>query len=221
MEQPSQFDFWYAVNNTEVVLKPSQPLETFGTTTLHYHLVSALMDSVDQLRVRQGKIHAYRPSILTPDTLGQSLLEGFAEGEAERYMDWLRQHQDHLVILQYGFKVKKETIDDEQITDNIDAVTERIRKDLEARDQPMTALVRGVEEPWEVCLLKLLVEVVQQSALANAKSLRQDPMGHHHEIEQAFLAAARDRSKLESLASLLQQHNLFKQYEDRFFSLIR
>ena len=147
--------------------------------------------------------------------------EGFAEGEAERYMDWLRQHQDHLVILQYGFKVKKETIDDEQITDNIDAVTERIRKDLEARDQPMTALVRGVEEPWEVCLLKLLVEVVQQSALANAKSLRQDPMGHHHEIEQAFLAAARDRSKLESLASLLQQHNLFKQYEDRFFSLIR
>ena len=28
-----EFDFWYAVNNTEVVRLPVNPLETFGATT--------------------------------------------------------------------------------------------------------------------------------------------------------------------------------------------
>ncbi len=38
-------NFWYAVNNTEVVLMPKSYLETFGTTNLRYHMVSELMDT--------------------------------------------------------------------------------------------------------------------------------------------------------------------------------
>lgn len=221
MDSHEAFDFWYAVNNTEVVVPPSRPLETFGTTTLHYHLVAELMDTADQVRVREGKIHAYRPAILTPTDLAQSLLEGFGEQQAEAYIDWLRAHEEHLVLLQYGFKVRKESISESVITDGMDAVVDRIRGDLEARQPPMTALIRGVEEPWEVCLLKLLVEVVQGSALANARDLKRDPGGVRHEIEQAFQAAARDASRIEALAALLRKHNLFREYEDRFFSLIR
>ena len=39
-----EFDFWYAVNNTEIVRQPSGQLETFGTTVLNYFLLTEIMD---------------------------------------------------------------------------------------------------------------------------------------------------------------------------------
>ena len=78
-----------------------------------------------------------------------------------------------------------------------------------------------MDEPWEVCLLKLLFEVVKHSAPRNARDLRADPDGTHHEIERAFRAAARNRSKLAPLAELLTRTDKFKEYEDRFFELVR
>ena len=32
------FDFWYAVNNTEILKLPDKKLETFGASDVHYHL---------------------------------------------------------------------------------------------------------------------------------------------------------------------------------------
>ena len=37
---PKEFDFWYAVNNTEVLEMPLGRLETFGSTLIHYRLVT-------------------------------------------------------------------------------------------------------------------------------------------------------------------------------------
>jgi hypothetical protein len=82
-------------------------------------------------------------------------------------------------------------------------------------------LIRGVEEPWEVCLVKLMSDMVQRSVGLNARELGRDPTGHRHEIDQAFQAAARDRTKIQALANLLHERNLFEEYEDRFYSLFR
>ena len=40
MEKRDPFDFWFAVNNTEIRLLPKRHLETFGSTVLNYHLVA-------------------------------------------------------------------------------------------------------------------------------------------------------------------------------------
>ena len=98
---------------------------------------------------------------------------------------------------------------------------DRVRADLQAKADPLSALVRGVDEPWEVCLLKLLVEVVRRSAPGNARDLRADPDGSRHEIEQAFRQAAGDRSRLAPLAQLLTRLSKLKDYEDRFYALVR
>jgi hypothetical protein len=221
MTTPSPFDFWYALNNTEVLVRPRQALETFGATTLHYHLVAEVMDEVDRIRVREGRIHAYRPQILTPESLSQTQLEGFSEGQAGDYMDWLRQHEDEAILLKYGFSVRKETLNEHLITDTLENVLDRVRADVEQSTQPMHALIRGVDEPWEVCLLQLLVEVIQQSAPGNARDLRNDPDGRRHAINELFRAAARDRSRIPELSRHLEQAGLFKAYEDRFFALVR
>ena len=80
---PTTFDFWYAVKNTDVVVPPKRHLETFGNTIINYVLVSELMDSVSQVRVREGRMQAMRPQIVTPAAYSQIILEGYGE-QAEK-----------------------------------------------------------------------------------------------------------------------------------------
>lgn len=221
MDSKEQFDFWYALNHSEVLVRPEQKLESFGTTSVHYHLVTELMDAADQVRVREGKIHAFRPQIVTPQSFMESLLEGFEEAQTSAYLDWLRDHEQELLILKYGFKIRKEAISTHVINDRMELVVDKLRAQISERGGGLQALIRGVEEPWEVCLVKLMADMVQRSSALNAREIGRDPGGFRHEIDQAFLAAARDRSKIQALANLLHQRNLFGEYEDRFYSLVR
>ena len=223
MSNDPQFDFWYAVNNTEVISVPQSRLETFGTTMVNYFLISELMDSVDKVRVREGKLKAYRPEIITP-TLPDDMLEGFG-AEAQDYADWLKAHAQDMQMLKYGFKVQKKEINDYILTDPLPAVVTRVKDDLAERDDPMAAVLVGVDRPWEVCLLKLMMELVQGSARSNIQDIQQQQRDRkaqlHQEIEKAFLDASRDASKLPALAEMLKETGLFKRYEDRFFAAVR
>ena len=218
---PENFDFWYALANTELVETPSASLETFGTTLLNYRLLTEPMDSVSRVRVREGRMQALRPEILTPDAFSGSPLEGFQSPDAEEFVQWLKTHAADISILRYGFRIRHETIRETLLTDSLEAVLDRVKDELRLHPDPLAAIVVGVEEPWEVSLLKLLFAVVRHSAAANARDLRADPDGSRHEIEAAFRAAARDRSRLPALAALLQRHRCFERYQDRFFALVR
>jgi hypothetical protein len=216
-----RFDFLYAINNTRGVVLPRRQLETFGATDVSYHLVSELMDRADQVRVREGRIQSYRPEIVTPQDFLGTALEGFNEEAARQYVDWLREHEKDLLILKYGFHIRKRETSEHIVTDRVESVLERVQAEIEGRSASQAALVHGVEDPWEVCLLKLMVELVKRSAPGHARDLREDPRGERHEIEEAFRAAARDAGRVGALADLLRKRNLFKQYEDRFFALVR
>ncbi|MBR6023142.1 MAG: hypothetical protein IK066_12080 [Kiritimatiellae bacterium] len=219
---PNPADFWYAVNNTEILLPPRNPLETFGNTLIHYHLLTEPMDTVGTVRHREGRIQAFRPQILTPDAFTSSPLEsGFRAGPADDFIRWLRRHQSDLVILRYGFKIRQETFSETLLHDHLEAVADRVSADLRAASDPFSSLLVGVDEPWEVCLLKLLFDVARRSASRNAADLRDDPDGSTHRIEAAFREAARNRDRLPALASLLRSLHRFSEYEDRFYSLVR
>lgn len=224
MNPPSQFDFWYALNNTRVVVAPSQRLETFGATLIHYHLVSELMDSVDKIRIREGRIQAQRPRIITPSALADGLLEGFGE-EAERYVKHLRRHARDLRILQYGFVISKQELRDETVSDTLEAVVERVADAVRKKNDPLAAVLVGVETPWEVSLLKMMVEVSSQSYTANVQEMDRHRMfapdaGLRQEIENDFSLASRQPSRVNALGKKLQKHGLFAEYEDRFFALV-
>lgn len=224
MKNNSQFDFWYAVNHTELVAAPQNRLETFGTTMVNYHLVTELMDSVDKVRVREGKLKAFRPEIITPQSIAEMVLEGFGS-DARNYADWLQRNGDDLQILKYGFKIQKQEINDYILSDPLEAVVDRVKKSLADSGDPLGAVLVGVDRPWEVCLLKLMVELVQGSVAGNIQDIRQLQRDRkaqlHLQIEQAFLEASRDASKLPALSALLRQHRLFEHYEDRFFAAVR
>lgn len=228
MEMKSH-DFWFALNNTQVVLMPKSYIKTFGSTNLHYHMVSELMDSVDRIRVREGTIQSKRPEIITPSLYENDLLEGFGE-EAVRYVEWLRAHAQDIFMLQYGFKIQKTDLNEHVVSGNVKEVLETVKKRVKEKDDPLAGVVLGVDYPWDVCLLKLMFDLIQKSAPMNFSEMRKRrmfddadgiPRGVRQKIEQRFLDAAQDRSKLGSLMAELRKNGVFEEYEDRFFALVR
>lgn len=224
MDQKKQFDFWYAVNNTELVSAPTSRLETFGDTIVNYYLVSELMDCIDKVRVREGQLKALRPEILTPLSLGQMDLEDFGP-EARKYAEWLSEHGGDLRILQYGFHIHKQARKEYVVSEGVDEVIDRVKKEVKAKDDPMSAILHGVDDPWEVCLLKLMVELVQNSATGNLQDIKLQATTSKNalisQLDQAFLDASRDASLIPNLARLLKKNGLWERYEDRFFALVK
>ncbi|MCF7818623.1 MAG: hypothetical protein K9M54_12165 [Kiritimatiellales bacterium] len=224
MDSKKQFDFWYAVNNTELVTTPTTRLETFGETIVNYHMVCELMDSVDKVCIREGQLKALKPEIITPQSLGQMDLEDFGQ-DAKNYADWLAKHGGDLRILQYGFRIQKQEIKEHIVTDQLANVLDRVKTEVKAKDDPLSAILIGVDDPWQVCLLKLMVDLVQHSAKGNIQDIRHQAAAMQHSlsesIERGFLEASRDPSKINALAERLKQNGLWEKYEDRFFSLVK
>ncbi len=82
-------DFQYALEHTRVIRPPVQAIQTFGTTSFRFMLVTELMDQVNRVRVRDGRIHAERPAIVTPQHYSKMMLEGFGD-EARGFADCSR-----------------------------------------------------------------------------------------------------------------------------------
>ncbi len=230
MSPDRQADFRYAVSNTELIVTPEGMLETFGNTMVSYVHVCETMDDIERCRIRTGCMKLLRPQIVTPSAYSEMILDGFGE-EARKYAEWLRDHEDALRILRYGYTLRRETTSEETVTRRIDDVVADAKKDVEACKDPYLALVKGVDDPWDVCLVRLFWEIVSRSTRHNmeemskrhlfdrqASGLTADDM---REIEEAFAAARRDRSLVQRLGSLLKRKNAFAVYEERFFALMK
>lgn len=222
-------NFWYAVNSTEIIMLPKTHLETFGATNTHYFMVSELMDTIGQIRVREGAIKSERPQIITPSYYEQEVLEGFGE-DARQYMQWLKANSKYLHILQYGIKIQKTEINENIVSGESREVIDKVKEQAARASDPHTAVVFGVDDYWEVSLLKLMRDVVTQSIPANTYELRQKrmfddvdgvPRAIRDQVENSFAKATKDPSLISSLHDFLKKNDLFEEYEDRFFALVR
>jgi hypothetical protein len=164
-------DFDYAIENTHVIVAPQQQIATFGTTSFDFYLISELMDRVDQVRIRNGKIHAERPQILTPEHYCRLLLEGFGE-KAERYIERLREHARNIAVLRYGFQFRKTDLSEQTLRDSVDAVINRTKRNVERKNESLSAVIHGVDDAWEVCLLKFTIDLIERSSGGNLGDFR-------------------------------------------------
>jgi hypothetical protein len=163
--------FQYAIENTQVILAPQRRIETFGSTSFRFYLVTELMDRANEVRVRDGRLHAERPQIITPGHYHQMLLEGFGE-RAEAFVQWLQDHARHLAVLKYGFQFRKTDVRENVVHDPIAQVVERLRQTVDREEDPLSAIIQGVDEGWEVCLLKFATDMIQDSAGDNLGDFR-------------------------------------------------
>ncbi len=163
----SDDDIQYALESTEILHEPDRRIDTFGTTTFEFHMISELMDSVNEVRVRNGVVHAERPQILRPEPYDDFFFEGFGE-QADMFADWFKRNMpDGVALLKYGFNFRRDHVSEEVIRDHIEAVRDRVLDRVVQASNPLNAVIAGVDDTWEICLLKFTVQMIEKSQGTN------------------------------------------------------
>jgi len=167
----SEDDFQYAIENTQVILEPAHQIATFGNTSFRFYLISELMDQVNEVRVRDGRIHAERPQILTPEHYCRLLLEGFGD-KAQKYVEQFRERARTAAVVRYGFQFRKTDVTEKTVRDSIEKVVARTKSQVQQSDEPLSAVIQGVDDAWEVCLLKFTIDLIERSSGGNFGDFR-------------------------------------------------
>lgn len=222
----------HAVEHTEILRAPKQSLYTFGTTNIHYYLVtepvySGLVNGTTETVVREGRVIAERPKIVTPYYL--SNLEGFSS-EARRYFEALaEEHGANIRGLFYTYKnePKELTI----VSDNLPSVVEKLNTEIDRRGDPLMTIIKGEDEFWDVSLMKFIYEMTRSSLQDNLRQmgsrglLNMDaagiPLDARIRINELFQKVTGGESEPSELKDELDRWGLFEEYQDRFFSTFR
>lgn len=158
--------FHYALENTRTHVEPTGLIETFGTTTFDFVLVSELMDEVDRVRLRRGTLQAERPRIVAPRHFSKILLDGFGE-KAREFADWLEEQGEDLKLLRYGFQITKSNLREEVVSGGIEKIIAQAAEEARAGGETRRAVIESVDDAWEVSLLKLAFDTANRSAGGN------------------------------------------------------
>lgn len=222
----------YAVEHTEILRPPRQRLSTFGTTNIYYYLLtepaySELTKAVNETVVREGRVIAERPRIVTPYYLSQ--LEGFSL-EARRYLDALiKAHGPDTPGLFYTYRNEPKELN--IVSNHWRAVVEKLNAEIDKRGDPLTSIIKGEDELWDISLLKFIYELARSSlphhiSQMGARGLLDVdsggvPVDARLRIEELFRRVVKGEHDPYELKRELDRWNLFAEYEDRFFAIFK
>lgn len=166
-------DFEYSMENTKILHEPARRIATFGETRFEFHLISEMMDQVGVVRVRSGDVEAAKPLIMRPEPSMD--MEGFSD-EAREKLDqllaMLKERGEDLAFLQYGFRFKRSNVKEQTYREPIENVREMLLEDVKKTGNPMLAIIEGVDDTWEVSLMKFAFELILQSHPINTFDLK-------------------------------------------------
>ena len=221
-----------AVECTEILRAPRQSLYTFGTTNIYYYLVtepaySELIDTEIETVVREGRVLAERPKIVTPYYLAG--LEGFST-DAKRYFESLiHEYGPNVPGLLYAYKNEPKELN--IVSGHWQSVVEKINADIDRRSDPLAAIIKGLDELWDVALIRFIFEMTRRSLSDNigqmgARGLldvdsRGIPADARLRIEELFRQVSRGEAAPETLKEELDRWGLFDEYEDRFLNIFK
>jgi hypothetical protein len=90
------------------------------------------------------------------------MFEGFGE-QAQAFDEWLRRNALDLSFLKYGFSFRKSDVTESVVHDPLQVVQDRVVKREIDSGNPSSAVIVGVEDTWEICLLRFTLEMIQKS----------------------------------------------------------
>jgi hypothetical protein len=221
-----------AARHTEVLRHPRQHLATFGITNVYYYLITEptyteLADTANETVIREGRVIAERPQIVTPYYL--SNLEGFSY-DARRYFEMLlSMHGANTPGLFYSYKNEPKGLN--IVSDSWLAVVDKLNQEIDEKGDPLASIIKGQDDLWDVSLLKFIYEITSRSVPNNVAQLGSRgmlgmsesgvPVGARMKIEEMFRQVAGGEIKPYELERELSRWGVFEEYQDRFFSLVR
>lgn len=155
-------DIQYALETTQVLYEPDRRIDTFGSTRFEFQLLSELMDTVGQVRIRSGEVEANQPTIIRPEAYREMEFEGFG-ADARRFQAWLHARGRDVALMKYGFQFRRGNVREELVHDSLEDVRSRVVEDARRVGNPMRAVLEGVDDAWEISVLRFAVEMVEKS----------------------------------------------------------
>ena len=230
-------DWRRAVEQTYVVRYPRQHLATFGSTNISYYVVTdPIYREIDSYKasgkqegvVRTGRVIAERPAVVTP-TYAMNL-QGFSPEAYEYMREAAREGGPNSpgILYQYKNEVGKTDI----VGGNASEIANNISGDLERRREDLSVVMVGVDELWDVALLKFIYEFTASSVAGNVQEFNSrgllDPQPEFagapraavRHIERLFMEVRRGADP-DMLKRELDRWGLFEFYEDSFLQLFR
>ncbi len=215
-----------AVKHTEILRLPKRSLSTFGVTNIYYYLVtepvySELMKDVSETVIREGRVIAERPRIVTPYYL--SRLEGFS-ADARRYFDMLiKTHGRNVPGLFYTYKNEPKALN--IVSDNLLSVVNKLNAEIDKGGDPLVSIIKGEDELWDVSLTtrSSLPDNLRQMGRRGFLDVDASgvPVDARVGIEELFRKVAQGEYEPRELKAELDRWNLFEEYQDRFFAIFR
>lgn len=222
----------YAVSHTEILRPPKRSLATFGTTNIYYYLVAEpayaqLFKNATETVIREGRVIAERPRIVTPYYL--SRLEGFS-ADARRYFDMLlKTHGPDAPGLFYTYKNEPKQLN--IVSDNLLSVVNKLNAEIDKRGDPLTSIIKGEDELWDISLMRFIYEMTRSSLRDNLFQMGSRgfldidasgiPVDARVRIDELFRKVSMGEGEPRELKAELDRWNLFEEYEDRFFALFK
>ncbi len=219
-----------AAARTQIVRAPRQHLHTFGITKLHYYVVTEpayreMVPGASEAVVREGEVAAQRPTVVTPSYM--SRLEGFGEDAYRYFGDLARKFGFNSPGLLYTYA--NEPGEMNIVEGTARGVAERISSQLSRDGTGMSAVIQGVDELWDVSLLKFIFEYTLASLAGNVGDLQNRrlldpeprlgiPRAAMQRIDALFNKVEQGGDPTE-LKQELDRWDLFDYYQDRFLSL--
>jgi hypothetical protein len=221
----------FAAVNTRIFRFPEQKLDTFGQTRIKYYIVTRPVYEEpfnnSETILRQGFVISEKPRIVTPYYL--SRLDGFSP-EARDYFNRISKvYGANSPGIYYSYRNQSEDLS--IIPDVLDSVVEKLNKDIEERKENLSTIILGIDDLWDVSLLKFIYEITINSIDNNLKQMesiglleidsRGVPFEARMRIEDLFDKLALNKIHPSILKNELKYWGLFEVYQDRFFSTLR
>jgi hypothetical protein len=222
----------YAARHTEIIRYPRQHLATFGVTNIYYYLLteptySEISDDTNETVIREGRVIAERPKIVTPYYLTH--LEGFSYDARQYFQKLLMMHGPNAPGLFYTYKNEPKGLN--IVSDSLTAVIEKLNGEIDGKDDPLATIIKGQDDLWDVSLLKFIYEITSRSVHNNVAQMGSMgmfgasqggiPVGVRQTIEEMFQQAWRGEIRAFELEQELNRWGVFEEYQDRFFSLVK
>jgi len=236
----------FVMENTEVLVFPKKFLSTYESTTVHYYLLTTPFyiefegkkpDS--ETVIREGRITWQKPRLITPYYILRT--EGFSE-EARKAFQMIAGENSDIAMMLYKLKLTKDYDRMDIVSGSISDVRKNIEVQVEKKGDPFCAVIKGVDEFWDVSLTKFIYELMVSSAyLANIPELsgrnlisagpgglpvlaRDEsgvPLAAKNEIENLFALYRKGEIDSKKLKEEIDNWGLFDYYQDRFFNLFK
>jgi hypothetical protein len=222
----------YAISHTVVLRPPKQTLSTFGTTNIYYYLLTEpsykeLVEGGGETVVREGRVRAEKPKVVTSYYLAN--VEGFSE-HAKRYLDMIaREYGPYTRGLFYGYKNEPKELN--IVSSDMDSVVRKLADKIDMEGDQLATIIKGVDELWDVSLLKFIFDMTRYSLDSNVFELDRNglldvdsrgiPRDARQSIEQLFALVEKGELDPSALKVELDRWGLFGDYEDRFLRLFK